>query len=94
MGASLQAELNLALPPSLFEQCSSLGDDLRFVFIVSKVTLTQAEAEAITVTASTAAKCERCWHQREDVGHDAAHPTLCKRCTSNLFGAGETREFA
>ncbi|OYW08657.1 MAG: hypothetical protein B7X34_08240, partial [Acidobacteriia bacterium 12-62-4] len=39
-------------------------------------------------------KCERCWHWRADVGLDAAHPTLCGRCTSNLFGAGETRVFA
>ena len=28
------------------------------------------------------------------VGHDAAHPTLCGRCTSNLYGAGETRTVA
>jgi isoleucyl-tRNA synthetase len=39
-------------------------------------------------------KCERCWHYRDDVGQDPAHPTLCTRCTSNLFGAGETRLFA
>jgi isoleucyl-tRNA synthetase len=40
------------------------------------------------------AKCERCWHYREDVGIDAAHPTLCGRCTSNLYGAGEERKVA
>jgi isoleucyl-tRNA synthetase len=28
------------------------------------------------------------------VGHDAAHPTLCGRCTSNLFGSGEDRKVA
>jgi isoleucyl-tRNA synthetase len=43
---------------------------------------------------SSAAKCERCWHYRDDVGSDAAHPSLCGRCTSNLFGAGETRTVA
>jgi isoleucyl-tRNA synthetase len=42
------------------------------------------------VTPSTAKKCERCWHWRDDVGADAAHPTICGRCTSNLHGAGET----
>jgi len=46
------------------------------------------------VSASNAVKCERCWHYRDDVGHDAAHPTLCGRCTSNLYGVGETRAFA
>ena len=44
--------------------------------------------------ATKAIKCERCWHYQDDVGSDATHPTLCGRCTSNLFGAGETRVFA
>jgi len=48
----------------------------------------------VRVTPSQATKCERCWHYRDDIGQDAAHPTLCTRCTSNLFGAGETRLFA
>jgi isoleucyl-tRNA synthetase len=43
---------------------------------------------------SDSAKCERCWHYRGEVGHDAAHPTLCGRCTANLFGAGEPRRIA
>ncbi|WP_423837746.1 zinc finger domain-containing protein [Sutterella wadsworthensis] len=28
------------------------------------------------------------------VGSNAEHPTLCPRCVSNLFGAGEKRLFA
>ena len=31
---------------------------------------------------------------RDDVGHDPAHPTICGRCTSNLYGAGEHRTCA
>ncbi|MFT4194445.1 isoleucine--tRNA ligase [Ottowia sp.] len=46
------------------------------------------------VTPSTALKCERCWHYVPDVGTDAAHPTLCGRCVSNLFGTGERRAHA
>jgi isoleucyl-tRNA synthetase len=46
------------------------------------------------VRASTSVKCERCWHWRPDVGHDPAHPSLCARCTGNLFGAGEVRTVA
>jgi isoleucyl-tRNA synthetase len=41
--------------------------------------------------ASTNAKCDRCWHQRPDVGTHAEHPTLCGRCVENISGAGETR---
>ena len=49
---------------------------------------------AVKVTPSEDVKCDRCWHWRADVGADDAHPTICGRCVSNLFGAGETREFA
>jgi isoleucyl-tRNA synthetase len=34
----------------------------------------------VHATRSPHAKCERCWHLRESVGRDAAHPTLCARC--------------
>jgi isoleucyl-tRNA synthetase len=39
-------------------------------------------------------KCERCWHYREDVGVNPAHPTICGRCDSNLHGNGEIRAVA
>jgi isoleucyl-tRNA synthetase len=73
---------------------ASLGDDLKFVFITSVAELVRGDTLSITVAPSTATKCERCWHWRDDVGHDAAHPGLCGRCTSNLYGAGETRTVA
>ncbi|RYF74718.1 MAG: hypothetical protein EOO22_06430, partial [Comamonadaceae bacterium] len=73
---------------------AALGDDLKFVFITSAARLSPGEALATTVTPSTAVKCERCWHWRDDVGLDAAHPALCGRCTANLFGAGEVRTVA
>jgi isoleucyl-tRNA synthetase len=73
---------------------ASLGDDLKFVLITSAATVSAGDALAVAVTPSMAVKCERCWHWRTDVGHDAAHPALCGRCTSNLFGAGESRSIA
>ena len=73
---------------------ASLGEDLKFVFITSSAALVAGDELKITVTPSTATKCERCWHWRADVGHDAAHPTLCGRCTGNLYGAGATRTVA
>ena len=48
----------------------------------------------IRVQASTAPKCERCWHHRPDVGSNAEHPTICGRCVENVTGAGERREWA
>jgi isoleucyl-tRNA synthetase len=70
---------------------ASLGADIKFVFITSKVTLQAGATLVVHVSASQATKCERCWHYADDVGHDGAHPTICGRCVSNLHGAGETR---
>jgi len=94
VGSSLQAELTIAAPEAEHALLASLGGDLKFVFITSKVTLQPGPELKITVTPSAAKKCERCWHWRDDVGHDSAHPLICGRCTSNLYGAGEMRSFA
>jgi isoleucyl-tRNA synthetase len=94
VGSSLQAQLVLTLGESDLALLRSLGEDLKFVFITSAIELVAGAAMAVSASASAAVKCERCWHYRDDVGHDAAHPTLCGRCTSNLFGAGEERAFA
>jgi len=94
LGSSLQANVVLSAPPHDHALLASLGDDLKFVFITSAIALAPGEALVPRVSASTAAKCERCWHWREDVGHDAAHPTICGRCTRNLYGDGEARSRA
>jgi isoleucyl-tRNA synthetase len=94
VGSSLQANVVITAPAAEHAVLASLGDDLRFVFITSVAELAAGEALAVQVTPSTATKCERCWHWRDDVGHDPAHPGLCGRCTSNLHGAGEPRTVA
>jgi isoleucyl-tRNA synthetase len=94
VGSSLQALLIIAAPADDAALLRSLGDDLRFVTITSAATVVDGDALTVTVTPASAAKCERCWHYRDDVGHDPAHPTICGRCTSNLFGAGEARTVA
>ncbi len=30
-------------------------------------------------------KCERCWHWETDIGLNAAHPTICARCTKAVL---------
>lgn len=94
VGSSLQARVALTAPPEDHALLASLGEDLKFVFITSTIELIAGDALQISVTASSDAKCERCWHYRADVGYDTAHPTLCGRCTSNLYGAGENRACA
>jgi isoleucyl-tRNA synthetase len=94
VGSSLQANLVIGCVQADHALLTTLGDDLKFVTITSQAQLASAAELAVTVTPSTATKCERCWHYRDDVGTEAAHPTICGRCTNNLFGAGETRTVA
>jgi isoleucyl-tRNA synthetase len=125
IGSSLQAGVTLFAVGSLLRQLTSLGDDLKFVLIVSDAKVVDAgtlEAQMLAASLSVVveprkvrvgwegqelppllgvyvaplehAKCERCWHVREDVGADAEHPTLCSRCVSNRYGEGEVRTSA
>ena len=100
IGSSLQAEVAVSAGPKRLAELEALGDDLRFVLITSAARLVSAGDTAdaneffVHVSPSAAAKCERCWHYRSDVGADPAHPTICGRCTGNLFGAGEPRRIA
>jgi isoleucyl-tRNA synthetase len=94
VGSSLQAEIVIEAPAATLAELTRLGDDLKFVFITSQATAKQGAELKVTVEPSAAAKCERCWHYRSDVGADTNHPGVCARCISNLYGAGETRTFA
>ncbi|MEQ1590163.1 MAG: isoleucine--tRNA ligase, partial [Gallionella sp.] len=103
IGSALQAEVDLYVSDdpktslSDFNLLDSLRDDLRLILITSRASVHRVATEAeqrIEVTPSTHTKCDRCWHYRADVGSDAAHPTICGRCVSNLFGQGEARHYA
>jgi isoleucyl-tRNA synthetase len=94
IGSSLQAEVEIRASADDAALLRSLGDDLRFVLITSQARVTAADGTDIRVTPSAHRKCERCWHWRADVGAEPAHPTICGRCVSNLFGSGEVRTVA
>ena len=96
IGSSLQAVVRIEAAPAVYDALASLGDELRFVMIVSAVELVKSADEEthFAVSASKEGKCERCWHYVAGIGSDAEHPTLCPRCASNLFGAREKRLFA
>ncbi len=96
VGSSLQAELDIYVSGQSYESLMRLGEELRFVFITSRVTVHESDKDqaVIKVTPSKYTKCERCWHYCADVGSHGEHPSICGRCVSNLFGAGEAREYA
>ncbi|WP_301102195.1 isoleucine--tRNA ligase [Propionivibrio sp.] len=94
IGSSLQAAVVIHADGEKYDILASLGDDLRFVLICSKTRLVRSGEDKLECTALADAKCERCWHVRDDVGSDPGHPEICGRCLSNLYGEGEARACA
>jgi isoleucyl-tRNA synthetase len=103
IGSGLNAEVTLICDGELKSALDAIGDELRFALITSDASVTsgddagatQTELEGlkVRVTPSQHAKCDRCWHQRADVGSNADHPDLCGRCIDNIEGEGELRQF-
>jgi isoleucyl-tRNA synthetase len=108
IGAPLDAEVDVYCAPHVLQILQSFGDELRFVFITSAARVHRADSRPPEATAaeegnedfawivarpSSARKCVRCWHKREDVGSSAEHPELCGRCVINVAGSGEQRRY-
>ena len=92
IGSSLQAQLRINANKNIMESLTRFKDDLKFIFISSDVTINLHDDDLnIEATPSPYKKCERCWHYAESVGQNKEHPSICKRCISNLFGSGEVR---
>jgi isoleucyl-tRNA synthetase len=76
-----------------FFKFSKYGDELKFLFLVSKVTLLVAdgiEEIQIDINLSSHEKCERCWHRLPDLSLYQGSK-ICSRCLSNLSFPGEVR---
>lgn len=109
IGSSLDAEVDLYCGAEIYQRLMSLEDELHFVLITSyarlhrdtektddavHVTLENGDELWIAVMPTAYEKCVRCWHHREDVSDNGAHPELCGRCVDNVDGGGEQRRFA
>jgi isoleucyl-tRNA synthetase len=96
VGHSLDAEVSLSLPDQLRDLLRGKEELLSQVFIVSKVSLAQADdikdgIEALAVPGlvvqvrpAPGAKCARCWVHQESVGAHGEHPEICSRCLEEL----------
>jgi isoleucyl-tRNA synthetase len=109
IGAPLDAEVDVYCVPAEFGRFNALGPELRFLLITSEARVHKISAPPPTavpaaesaregvwlqVLASDKPKCVRCWHHRDDVGSNPAHPEVCGRCVSNIEGPGEDRRFS
>ena len=93
IGGSLEAALHITAPEATYQNLARLGDELRFLFITSAVSLEKGDALAVTVQKADGDKCERCWHILPTVNHDPAYPGLCPRCVENVAHGGEIRHY-
>ncbi len=88
--SSLEAEVDIGSDGEEYDALFSLGDELRYVFIVSRARLHRGES-VVKAAACNAPKCSRCWHREESVGEVKAQKEreekaeentalLCARC--------------
>jgi isoleucyl-tRNA synthetase len=94
IGSGLEARVRVvSAPEDLPALLARKRELLATLFIVSRVDLDAGAGRAsvvyesqdipgliVGVDRAPGEKCERCWMRTEDVGRDAAHPTLCARC--------------
>jgi isoleucyl-tRNA synthetase len=90
IGTGLEAQVHLTAPEPLYGLLKSYESQLRYLFIVSAVNLTQAGGNGggsgvkVEVKKADGQKCERCWNYSTHVGEDKNYPTVCERCSAVL----------
>ncbi|HEX8557115.1 MAG TPA: isoleucine--tRNA ligase [Pyrinomonadaceae bacterium] len=89
IGSGLEAHVRLEAKRKTFGLLEGYREELRYVFIVSQVSLTLLEEEAgdelrVTVERADGRKCERCWNYSKLVGEFTRYPTACERCVEAL----------
>jgi isoleucyl-tRNA synthetase len=96
IGHPLDASVTLSVQEDLYAALEPYAEDLRFIFIVSQVSLLKNETlddsfvsenvEGLRIKIETAPgeKCERCWVYETSVGSDSSRPSICERCQKAL----------
>jgi isoleucyl-tRNA synthetase len=90
IGSSLEARVEISAGSHAYQQLKGHQDDLRYLFIVSKVELLEpnlaidADAIEVTITRASGDKCERCWNYSTRVGESSRYPSVCERCVDAL----------
>jgi isoleucyl-tRNA synthetase len=89
IGGSLEAQVTLVAPQPAHAVLVRYAQELRYLFIVSAVTLESAAGDGaagvrVQVSKAPGRKCERCWNYSTHVGEDPAYPGVCERCSAVL----------
>jgi isoleucyl-tRNA synthetase len=94
IGKPLEAQLVITASGPAYSLLARRKDELRYLFIVSAVSLTKTEGTGtggvkVEVKKAAGEKCERCWNYSTRVGEDSTYPTVCERCSAVLKELGE-----
>jgi isoleucyl-tRNA synthetase len=89
IGKPLDAQLVIAASEPAYSLLQRYQDQLRYVFVVSAVSITQGSGNGtggvhVEVKKADGLKCERCWNYSIHVGEDKTYPTVCERCSAVL----------
>ena len=89
IGTGLEAQVAITASDPLYSLLQRHAGELRYLFIVSAVTLAQGSGNGtggvhVEVKKADGAKCERCWNYSTHVGEDKTYPTVCERCSAVL----------
>jgi isoleucyl-tRNA synthetase len=89
IGTGLEAQVSIAAPDPMHSLLKRHEGDLRYLFIVSAVKLTEGSGNGaggvhVEVRKADGQKCERCWNYSTHVGEDKDNPTVCERCSAVL----------
>jgi len=93
IGTGLEAQVIVAASDPIYSALERHKDQLRYLFIVSAVTLVQGSGNGtggvhVEVKKADGLKCERCWNYSTHVGEDKNYPTVCERCSVVLKEIG------
>jgi isoleucyl-tRNA synthetase len=82
----LEARVHISAGKDVHDLLERYIDYLRFIFIVSQVTLLKTEGTdtLVSVDRAEGEKCERCWNYSTHVGESSRYPTACERCVEAL----------
>jgi len=89
IGTGLEAQVSLTASDPAYALLKRYEAQLRYLFIVSHVTLTQGSGNGtsgvkVEVKKADGAKCDRCWNYSTRVGENKNYPTVCERCSAVL----------
>ena len=93
IGTGLEAQVLITAPDALYGLLKRYEAQLRYLLIVSAVSLSQGTVSGagsvhVEVKKADGQKCERCWNYSTHVGEDSSYPTVCERCSAVLKEIG------